>query len=110
MTPPPQERGVSIARSIAWSMRERPQPQLLLGDLPEAGKAVRLDDEEEDDEPAEDDELQVGHRGVRDLDPEGRLRKMGKSVMKADPRKQPRIEPTPPMMIMKRMRNERSRV
>src|SRR5687768_7524111 len=71
MTPPPQERGVSIARSIAWSMRERPQPQLLLGDLPEAGKAVRLDDEEEDDEPAEDDELQVGHRGVRDLDSDG---------------------------------------
>src|ERR1700741_2002582 len=52
-------------------MRERPQPHLLLGDLPEAGKAGGLHDQEEDDQAAEDDELQVGDHGVRDLEPGG---------------------------------------
>src|SRR6059036_947105 len=56
--------------SIALSMRERPQTQLLLGDLPEPGQALRLDDQEEDDQYAEDDGLQVRHDGVRDLDAE----------------------------------------
>ena len=49
-----------------WSsVRERPQPELLLGDLPEPREPVRLDDQEEDDEPAEDhqlDLLQQRHR------------------------------------------------
>ena len=38
------------------------------------------------------------------------LRKIGNSVMKAAPRNEPRIEPAPPMMIMKSTRNERSSV
>lgn len=33
-------------------------------------------------------------------------RKIGSNRMKAAPRKLPRIEPTPPMMIMNRMRND----
>src|SRR6185437_8473422 len=35
------------------SMGERPQPQLLLADLPQPRESVRLDDQEEDDEPPE---------------------------------------------------------
>jgi hypothetical protein len=42
------------------SVRERPQAQLLLADLPQPGQAVRLDDQEEDDQAAEDDQLEVG--------------------------------------------------
>src|SRR5690242_20233371 len=56
--------------SIAPSMRERPQAQLLLANLPQPGQPVRLDDQEEDDQPAEDDQLQVGEGGVRELHPE----------------------------------------
>src|SRR6266550_4706410 len=45
-------------------VRKRPHPQLLLPDRPETREAVRLDDEEEDDEGAEDHELEVrDHRG-----------------------------------------------
>src|SRR5690242_21427368 len=47
------------------SVRERPEPQLLLGDLPEAREPVRLRDQEEDDEAAEDHQLDLlleGHR------------------------------------------------
>src|SRR5258708_2049843 len=54
-------------------MREGPQPQLLLADLPEPGEAARLDDEEEYDEAAEDDLLQVGHE--IDGDDEAELRR-----------------------------------
>src|SRR6202162_4471803 len=42
------------------SVGERPEPQLLLGNLPQARKAQRLDDEEKDDERAEQDQGQVG--------------------------------------------------
>ena len=38
------------------------------------------------------------------------LRKIGSSTMNAAPRKEPRMLPTPPMMIMNRMRNDRSRL
>src|SRR5260370_18743452 len=41
-------------------MWERPQPELFLGDLPQPRQPVRLDDEKEDDEPAEDHALEVG--------------------------------------------------
>ena len=44
-------------------MRERPQPQLLLAGRPQPRQAVRLDDQEEDDQRAEDHELEV--RGGR---------------------------------------------
>src|SRR5512139_3682359 len=50
------------------SVRERPQPQLLLADRPQPRQAVRLDDQEEDDQRAEDHELGVGDRGGADLD------------------------------------------
>src|SRR5207248_693116 len=48
-------------------VRERPEAQLLLGDLPKTREAARLDDEEEDDEPAEDHVLEVG----QDIDRDG---------------------------------------
>src|SRR5260221_137027 len=38
-------------------MRKRPEPQLLLSDLPEPRQAARLDDEEKHDKPAEDQVL-----------------------------------------------------
>src|SRR5258708_1588289 len=42
-------------------IRKRPDPQLLLADLPEARQSPGLDDQEEDDEAAEDHGLQVAH-------------------------------------------------
>src|SRR5688500_11448584 len=53
------------------SVRERPEPQLLLGDLPEPGEAVGLDNQDKDDQAAEDHQLEVGHQSMRDLDVEG---------------------------------------
>src|SRR5260221_615220 len=41
-------------------MRKRPEPQLLLSDLPEPRQAARLDDEEKHDKPAEDHVLEIG--------------------------------------------------
>ncbi len=38
------------------------------------------------------------------------LSSTGRSTMNPAPRNEPRMLPTPPMMIMNRMRNERSRV
>src|SRR5712692_5689327 len=61
-------------------MWEGPQAQLFLGDLPEPRQAQGLDDEEKDDQPAEDDELEVGHYGMRDLDAEGVLDRPGRQV------------------------------
>src|SRR5438132_13147152 len=55
---------------MAVSMRERAQAQLPIGEVADPGEALRLDDQEEDDQPAEDDRLQVRHDGVRDLDAE----------------------------------------
>src|SRR5512144_3026129 len=42
-----------------FSMRKRPDPELLLPDLPEPGEAVWLDDEEDDDQRTEADQLQL---------------------------------------------------
>src|SRR5438105_13402170 len=54
--------------SIPTLMRKGPEPQLLLGDLPQAGEAIGFDDQEEDDQAAEDDRLRVGHHRMRHLD------------------------------------------
>src|SRR6185369_6748801 len=43
------------------SVRERPQPQVVLERLPQSREPQRLRDQEEEDEPAEDDELHVRH-------------------------------------------------
>src|SRR5919199_4519530 len=51
-------RNVMI-RSSFVSMRERPQPQLLLADLPQPGQTMRLHDQEEDDERPEHHELDL---------------------------------------------------
>jgi hypothetical protein len=45
-----------------------------------------------------------------EIQPEARLRKIGNSTMKPAPRNEPRIEPTPPMITMNRILNERSRL
>src|SRR3954470_4124237 len=52
------------------SMRERPEPQFLLAGGPELGQAMRLDDEEPDDQPAEDHQLGVRDAGRGDRQPE----------------------------------------
>ena len=64
------EYGKRLARSPARSMGERPQPQLFLADLPESGQSVGFGDQEEDDQPAEHDKLQVrrDRRGKRPMD------------------------------------------
>src|SRR5208282_4849809 len=49
----------------AKSMRERPKAKLLLADLPQAGKAIRLDDQEKDDQRTEDNHLDIGHQSGR---------------------------------------------
>jgi hypothetical protein len=41
------------------SVRERPEPQLFLGDLPQARQAQRFDYEEKDDERAKQDQGQA---------------------------------------------------
>src|SRR5688572_30669949 len=53
-------------------MRERPQPELLLADRPQPGKAVRLDDQEEDDQRAEDHGSEMRGQGGIDRNAEGR--------------------------------------
>src|SRR5579883_3524699 len=53
--------------SVSHSMREGPKPELLLADRPEAGQAVRLDHQEEDDQRAEDHRFEVRDRGGADL-------------------------------------------
>src|SRR3712207_7931869 len=52
------------------SVGERPHPELLFADLPEPREAVRLDDQEEDDESANDHEAQVLYGGRMDGDAE----------------------------------------
>src|SRR5436305_11663041 len=58
----PAAYGTGIAFSFARLIGERPHPQLLLADLPQAREPVRLDDQEEDDERAHDHELQLFDR------------------------------------------------
>src|SRR5712691_12026066 len=62
------------------SVRERPQPQLFLGDLPQARKAQRLDDEEKDDERTEQDQGQVGHQPCGKGEAERALDRGGRKV------------------------------
>ena len=52
------------------SMRKRPEPHLVLCDLPQSGEPVRFDDQEEHDQGAEDHQLDVRKDGVRDFDAE----------------------------------------
>src|ERR1700694_4770730 len=52
-------------------VRERPQAQLLLGDLPQPGQPVRLDDQKEYDEPAEYHQLQLLLQGDQQPEPHG---------------------------------------
>src|SRR5262245_48678027 len=52
-------------------VRKRPQAQLLLGDLPEPREAVRLDDQEEDDEAAEHHELDLLLQRHRHVEADG---------------------------------------
>src|SRR5262249_6536585 len=56
---PGQMRWRGIHGNFAPSIWERPHPQLLFGDLPQARQPVRLDHQEEDDERPLDHERQV---------------------------------------------------
>jgi len=51
------------------SVRERPEPQLLLADGPESRQTIRLDNQEKHDKRAEDHRLQIGHQIDRNLEP-----------------------------------------
>jgi len=59
------------------SMRERPQPQLFLRDLPDPREAVRLDDQEEDDQAAEDHQLDVRRDAAGDAKMQRVVQKVG---------------------------------
>src|SRR5829696_7945736 len=64
--------GVAFNRYFSGpSMGERPEAELFLARRPEPRQSVRLDDQEEDDQRAEDHELQVrgGHDRDRDAEP-----------------------------------------
>src|SRR5262249_23394492 len=61
-------RALMVA-SLTALMRKRPQPELLLRDLPESREAARLDDQEEDDQPAKDHQLDLLLEGHRQLEP-----------------------------------------
>src|SRR5262245_34721242 len=52
------------------SIRERPKPELFLGDGPQPGEAVRLHDQEEHDQEAEQHELDVRDCRRRQADAE----------------------------------------
>src|SRR5262245_2669683 len=64
------------ASSNPRSMRKRPQPKLFLRDLPEPGQAVRLGDQEHDDERAEDHQLELFGERHRQLEPD-HMRRIG---------------------------------
>src|SRR6478609_4108692 len=51
--------GPRACEPVNGSMRERPQPQLFLRDLPDPRQTVGLDDQEEDDQAAEHHQLEV---------------------------------------------------
>src|SRR5579871_6846391 len=51
--------GASLHLDIARLVREWPHPQLLLANLPQPGKTVRLDRQEKDDQGADDHQLDV---------------------------------------------------
>src|SRR5262245_65343699 len=58
------------------SVRKRPQPQLLLGDLPQSREPQGLDDQEEDDEPAEHHQLDLLLERDRQVEADG-VRRVG---------------------------------
>src|SRR6266852_8574612 len=62
------------------SVGKRPEPQLFLGDLPQARQAQRLDHEEKDDERAEQDQGQVGHQSRGKGEAERALDRGGREV------------------------------
>src|SRR5215471_5554852 len=51
---------------VSTSMREGPETQFLLADLPQPGQAVGLDGEEEEDQGTEDHQLEVRGKGLAD--------------------------------------------
>src|SRR5262245_44744436 len=67
-------RTTSMVRTFmgpSGSMRKRPKTKLLLRDLPEPREPVRLHDQEEDDETAEDHQLDLLLQGHRDGEAHG---------------------------------------
>src|SRR5260370_34661481 len=61
-------------------MREWPEPQVFLGDPPQARKAQRFDDQEKDDERAEQDQWQVGYQPCVKGEAERALDRGGRKV------------------------------
>ncbi len=96
------------------SIGVRPEPKLLLAGRPKSSKAMGFDDQEPADQGPCDHEDQERHGSLdRNMDAQGmrhliEVQDRQHSVMKAAPRNEPRIEPSPPMMTMNRTWNERS--
>src|SRR5215470_14873789 len=65
---------INVTRSFivasCRSVRERPQPQFLLGDLPEPRETVRLHDQKEDDQCPEHHQLDLLLEGDRQRQPQ----------------------------------------
>src|SRR5450830_354500 len=55
---------LSIGISNQQLVRERPQTQFFLGDLPQASQSMRLDNQEEDNQRAKQHQLDMRHRGI----------------------------------------------
>src|SRR5205823_6323553 len=61
---------IDLDPSTLWSMRERPEPQFLPGDRPQAGESVRLDNQEKHDQRAEGHEFDIRDHCRRQRDAE----------------------------------------
>ena len=96
-------------------MRERPQTQFLLGNLPQTGEPVWFDDQEEHDQRTEYRDLDVRHgsAGKGQVEQVGdkrqcHIEKDGQEQDEGRAEKLPMIDPTPPMIIMNRILNDMS--
>src|SRR5271165_6421712 len=77
-----KNRAVPILLCSAASMREWPEAKLFLADLPQAGQAARLDDQEEDDQRTEHDHLDIRHQSGRQGSAQQALERPGCAIEK----------------------------
>src|SRR5207244_1262969 len=82
----PSDRARWQVGKSAPSIREWPDPQFLLADLPKAGKAVWLYDQEQDDEGAQDHEGEVLDGRGTDVEAKERGRKAQQNRQPPDQR------------------------
>src|SRR5262245_30943856 len=68
-------RPVMSTSSLSF-VRKRPHPQLVIGELPHAGQAMGLDDQEQDDEGTEDHQLDLLEQADGQPEPD-QMRRIG---------------------------------